>query len=67
MTLVKRIGGAVAIAAAMMFGGGLPAPLAQAAYFLSLQQHGSDVFAIGAGTIDLTDLVAEARGVPRLG
>jgi hypothetical protein len=61
LKFVKRIGGALAIAAAMMFG--LPASLAQAAYCPTFHQQGNDVFAQGAGTIDLTDLVAEARGV----
>jgi len=61
MKFIKRIGGALAIGAAMMFG--LPASLAQAAYYLALHQQGNDVFAQGAGTIDLTDLVAEAVGV----
>ena len=61
MKFIKRIGGALAIGAAMMFG--LPASLAQAAYYLALHQQGNDVFAQGAGTIDLTDLVAEALGV----
>ena len=61
MKFIKRIGGALAIGAAMMFG--LPASLAQAAYYPTLHQQGNDVFAQGAGTIDLTDLVAEALGV----
>jgi hypothetical protein len=56
MKFVKRIGGALAIAAALMFSGGLPAPSAQAAYTVSLQQEGSDVVATGAGTLDTTDL-----------
>ncbi|HEV2100275.1 MAG TPA: hypothetical protein VGR45_15310 [Stellaceae bacterium] len=56
MKFVKRIGGVLAIAAATMFGGGLPAPPAQAAYTVTLQQQGSDVVATGAGTLDTTDL-----------
>jgi len=55
MKFVKWIGGAPAIAAATMFGGGLPAPPAQAAYTVTLQQQGSDVVATGAGTLDTTD------------
>ena len=56
MKFVKRIGGALAIGAAMMSGGGLPASLAQAAYSVTLQQQGSDVVATGTGTIDTTNL-----------
>ena len=62
MKFVKRIGGETAIGVAMMFGFGLFAPLAQAAYFVTLAQQGSDVVASGGGTIDLTDLVAGASG-----
>lgn len=60
MTFVRRLGGALAIALAMMFGSSLSAPLAQAAYTVTLQQKGSDVVATGAGTIDLTDLASPA-------
>lgn len=56
MTLVKKIASATALSAAMMLGGGLPAPPAQAAYTVTLQQQGSDVVATGAGTLDTTDL-----------
>ena len=55
MTFVKRIAGVLALGPAMMFCGGLPAPPAQAAYTLTLQQQGSDVVATGAGTLDTTD------------
>src|SRR4051794_7631182 len=56
MTFVKRIAGALALGTAMMFCGGLPAPPAQAAYTVTLQQQGSNVVATGAGTLDTTDL-----------
>jgi len=55
MTFVKRIGGALALGPAVMFCGGLPSPPAQAACTVTLQQQGSDVVAIGAGTLDTTD------------
>jgi hypothetical protein len=55
MKFVKRIGGAAAIGVVMMFGGGLSASLAQAAYTVTLQQQGSDVVGTGAGTLDTTD------------
>ena len=55
MTFVMRIVGALALGPAMMFGGGLPAPPAQAAYTVTLQQQGSNVVATGAGTLDTTD------------
>src|SRR4051812_36977784 len=55
MTFVKRIAGAVALGPALVFGGGLSAPPAQAAYTVTLQQQGSDVVATGAGTLDTTD------------
>jgi hypothetical protein len=49
MTFVKQIGGAVALGAAMLIGAGLSAPPAQAAYTLTLEQVGSNVFATDAG------------------
>ena len=55
MKFAKRIRGALAIGVAMMSGGGLPAPPAQAAYIVTLQQQGRDVVATGAGTLDTTD------------
>lgn len=63
MTFVKRIAGAGALCATLLLGPCLLPRPAQAAYYLTLEQLGSDVVAIGAGTIDTTDLVPEALGV----
>jgi hypothetical protein len=48
--------GAAALGAAMLIGSGLSAPPAQAGYVVTLTQQGSNVVAIGGGTIDLTGL-----------
>jgi hypothetical protein len=50
MTFMKRIG------VATLIGCGLPAPLAQAGYVVTLVQVGSDVVATGMGAIDLGGL-----------
>ncbi len=55
MTLVSRLAGAAALGAAML-GSGLFAPLAQAAYTVTLTQEGSNVVATGIGTIDTDGL-----------
>ena len=53
-TFVKRIGGAAAIGVAMLVGGGLSAPLAQAAYIVTLEQVGTNVVATGIGSLNPT-------------
>src|SRR5690242_12292690 len=55
MTTAKRMVRLAAITMVTMFADGLPAPPAQAAYTVTLQQQGSNVVATGAGTLDTTD------------
>ncbi len=73
-TFVKRIGGAAAIGVAMLVGGGLSAPLAQAAYIVTLEQVGTNVVATGIGslnptafTISDTNITAQAAADPSTG
>lgn len=56
MGVLKQIGGAATVGAAMVIGCGLSAPPAQAAYVVTLTQVGSNVVATGSGTIDLAGL-----------
>ena len=55
--------GLIAAGAAMLIGGGLSAPPAQAGYIVTLTQQGTSVVATGSGTIDLTDLTIFGSGV----
>lgn len=56
MTFQKRIAGAMALGMAMLIGGGLSVPSAQAGYVVTLEQVGLNVVATGSGPIDLTGL-----------
>jgi len=56
MTFLKRIAGAAALGAALMFGSGLLGSPAQAGYIVTLQEVGSDVVATGGGEIELNGL-----------
>jgi hypothetical protein len=51
-----RFPSAAAFGLAMLIGGGLAAPPAQAGYVVTLTQEGGDVVATGMGPIDLTGL-----------
>jgi large exoprotein involved in heme utilization and adhesion len=51
-----RFSSAAALGMAMLIGGGLAAPPAQAGYVVTLTQEGGDVAATGSGPIDLTGL-----------
>jgi hypothetical protein len=62
MTFVKRIAGAVALGAALLFGSGPISSPAQAGYVVTLEEMGSDVVATGGGPIDLTGLL-QASGI----
>jgi hypothetical protein len=56
MTFVKVITVAAALGIALLIGGGLCAPPAQAGYIVTLTQQGANVVATGSGTIDTTGL-----------
>jgi hypothetical protein len=56
MTVLDRMTGATALAAALFVVAGASAPPAQAAYVVTLAQDGPNVVATGSGTIDLAGL-----------
>jgi hypothetical protein len=56
MGLTKRMDGAAALGAALLFGFGLGVPNAQAAYTLTIQEAGADVTATGIGSINFDAL-----------
>jgi hypothetical protein len=56
MTFLKRIVGAAALGAALVFGSGAISSPAQAGYVVTLEEVGNDVVATGGGAIDLTGL-----------
>ena len=62
MAFVKQFAGMTALGVAMLFGTGLCASEAQAAYTVTLTQQGPNVVATGSGTIDLTGLTSEPGG-----
>jgi hypothetical protein len=55
-TSTIRIARAAALGVATLIGGGVSAPIAQAAYTVTLLQEGSNVVATGSGTFDLAAL-----------
>jgi hypothetical protein len=57
-----RFSSAAALGMAMLIGGGLAAPPAQAGYVVTLTQEGTDVVATGSGPIDLTGLSFDLSG-----
>jgi hypothetical protein len=62
-SLAQIGGGLLILSTTMALGLGLSAPSAQAAYVVTLTQDGSDIVAIGGGTIDTTDLVFGFSGL----
>jgi hypothetical protein len=58
---------ASALGVAMLIGGGVSAPSAQAGYVVTLAQVGSNVVATGSGPIDLTGLSFVGSGAQNAG
>jgi hypothetical protein len=54
---IKRMAGATALGATLLFGYGLSSAPAQAGYVVTLQEMGGNIAAVGSGIIELNGLM----------